>query len=49
MPQAQGWSSLPALKGQPSSCAYITVRSRILNLGPHLCVYFKKQGRDAAA
>jgi hypothetical protein len=36
MPQAQGWSSLLAMEGQPSSCAYTTIRSRILNLGPHL-------------
>jgi hypothetical protein len=43
-----GWSSLLALEGQSSSCAYTTIRSRILNLGPHLCACFKRRGRDAA-
>src|SRR5262245_41100159 len=43
---SQGWSSLLALEGQPSSCAYTTVRSLILNLGPHLCAGFKRRGRE---
>jgi hypothetical protein len=41
MPQARGWSSLLTMEGQPSSCGYTTVRSRILNFGPHLCTCFK--------